>query len=93
MTDNLELEKPLWSAADKLRNNMMLRSTSTWYSDLFSLNIFLTLLMNSIKSWKRKKNKQVQTRRTKMNTQRKEFFMCLLRHGGRGSKKELNFQQ
>ncbi len=92
MTNKLELEKTLWSAAGKLRNNKDAAEYKHVVLGLISLNIFQILLTNSTKNWKQRKIKQVRTRRTRTNTQRKEYFMSHLLHVGNGYKAEQNFQ-
>jgi type I restriction-modification system DNA methylase subunit len=92
MTDNLELEKTLWQAADKLRNNM----DAAEYKHVVLGLIFLKYISDAFdelyEQLKAPKMKQVPTQKTKTNTQPNEFFMYHHKHVGNGYKAEQNYR-
>jgi type I restriction-modification system DNA methylase subunit len=92
MTDIKNLEKTLWQAADKLRNNM----DAAEYKHVVLGLIFLKYISDAFdelyEQVKRQRPKQVPTPKTKTNTQPNEFFMCHHKHVGNGYKAEQNYR-
>ena len=93
MTHNLELEKTLWQAADKLRNNKGrcgIQARGAWTD--FPENISQTLLENLFLRMEAEKIKRVQTPKTKDNTPPKGVFSFRHLHVGNGYKAGQNYR-
>jgi type I restriction-modification system DNA methylase subunit len=91
MTDNTELEKKLWTAADKLRNNL----DAAEYKHVVLGLIFLKYISDSFdelyQKLEKEKKKTGADPRIKTNTQPSVYFMFLHQPVGSGYKEGLSF--
>ena len=93
MSENLELEKTLWQAADKLRNNM----DAAEYKHVVLGLIFLKYISDAFEELydqlEATKHETGADPEDKDEYTAERFFMCHHRHVGNGFKAELNCRQ